>query len=115
MAEKTEITALQQENVAQTMRDVITELGETALLVSPNEEGGATIFTAPILASIPEKRRIEDLTEKTQRAAEFLKPARRKGTARLSDLQSLIDWASRFKGDTTALFARPDMAAPTLT
>ena len=103
------------ENPAQTMRKAMETIGMAECIVMPNDEKGETPFNTPHLVSIPEKRRIEDVTDKIQRAAEFLKPARRKGTARLSDLQSLIDWASRFKGDTTALFAQPNMAAPTLT
>lgn len=115
MAERTEIAALRQENPAETMRDTMAELGLTEAILTPNFEGGGTAFNAPYAIAIPEKRRVEDLTPLHRAATEFLKPARRKGTARLADLASLIAWANRFKGDTSVLFAKPDMVAPTLT
>ncbi|WP_231582131.1 DUF2303 family protein [Puniceibacterium sp. IMCC21224] len=55
------------------------------------------------------------MTSHHRAAAEYLKPARRKGTAHLSDLGSLITWANRFKGETSVLFGKPDLTAPTLT
>lgn len=96
-------------NTAETVRDIMAELGSHEIVQTPTNP------TAPNLVSVPEKRQIQDLTEMHRNAAEFIKPLRRKGTARLADLQSLITWANRFKGDTSALFAYPDMSAPTLT
>lgn len=97
-------------NIAETIRDVMLERGDHETLIIPQID-----FTQPHLISMPEKRRVEDLTHKTHAAAEYLKPARRKGTATLNDLRSLIDWANRFKGPTSALFAQNDMADPSLT
>lgn len=102
---------LSHENTAETMRDVMADLGHSEHLITPT---GMDLST-PHLIGVPEKRTVVDLTPYHLAATEFLKPARRKGTARLDDLQSLIDWAIRFKGDTSALFAKPDMKAPTLT
>lgn len=112
-----DITTISAENTAETMRDVMAEIGnhENVHPAYDNTETDNTPFTVPHLVSVPEKRRIEDLTEKHRAALEYLKPARRRGTARFADLQSLITWTNRFKGDTSALFAKPDMTAPTLT
>ncbi|MCI5042086.1 MAG: YfdQ family protein [Donghicola eburneus] len=72
-------------------------------------------MTAPFLESVPQKRDIKDLTKAHLEAAQFLKPTRRKGTAKLKDLDSFIAWSNRFKGETSALFADPEMAQPKLT
>lgn len=112
--EQTDTVAAVMENPAQTMRDVMATIGLAERIASPDDIDG-TCFTNPHFISLPEERRIEDLTPYHREAAEYLKPARRKGTARLDDLASIIAWANRFKGGTSALFAKPDMTAPTLT
>ncbi|SLN36878.1 hypothetical protein AQS8620_01326 [Aquimixticola soesokkakensis] len=99
------------ENEAQTMRDVMEALGHHEKIETPEGHD----LTKAHLITLPEKRTVKDLTSDHRAALEYLKPARRKGTARLEDLDSLIIWANRFKGDTSALFAKPDMSAPTLT
>lgn len=99
------------ENVAETMRDTMAELGTHDEITTPFDFD----LTTPHLVTLPEKRRTEDLTARHIAAAEFLKPLRRKGTARLSDLDSIIAWANRFKSEDSALFANPDMDAPSLT
>lgn len=99
------------QNPAETMRDVMHAIAKHEVITQPD----ANTPLGAYLISQPEKRTVVDLTRQLREAAEYLKPTRRKGTARLSDLQSLIDWTNRFKGDTSALFANPDMAAPSLT
>lgn len=106
-----EITTYPLANTAETMRDVMEKIGGTEHITVPDDFD----FTKAHLVAKPSHREIQDLTPLHRTAAEFLKPARRKGTARLDDLQSIIEWANRFKGETSALFAKPDMAAPTLT
>lgn len=98
-------------NVAQTMRDVMADIGTHDDVATP--EG--LDLTKPHLVAVPTHRKIVDLSEFHQKHQEFLKPARRRGCAKLSDLNSLIAWANRFKGDTSVLYANPDMSAPTLT
>lgn len=98
------------ENVAQTMRDVMAKLGAIEQLNEPSDSA----FVEPVLYSVPHGRNIEDLTEAYREAAEYLTPLRRKGTAALTDLASLINWANRFKGESSALFANPNMSAPSL-
>lgn len=100
------------ENPAETMRKVMAELGKSEALPIPEEGAqncGATLITTPT------GRNVENLTEIHRKAAEYLKPARRRGTATLYDLDSLITWTNRFKGETSALFAKPDMTSPSLT
>jgi len=99
------------ENVAETMRDTMADLTHHAEIEPPLGFN----LTTPHLITLPEKRRTEDLTARHIAAAEFLRPLRRRGTARLSDLASIIAWANRFKSDHSALFANPDMQTPSLT
>ena len=106
-----ELAQFSTENPAATMRDVMEKIGGTEHITRPEDYD----LTSAHLVAMPSHRKVEDLTAKHREAAEFLKPARRKGTARLDDLQSLIDWANRFKGPTSALFAKPDLNAPTIT
>ena len=106
-----EITSHPLTNTAETMRDVMEKIGGTEHITAPDDFD----LTKAHLVATPSHRTVHDLTDKHRNAAEYLKPARRKGTARLDDLQSIIEWANRFKGETSALFAKPDMTAPTLT
>ncbi|MEX5565226.1 DUF2303 family protein [Pseudophaeobacter sp. 1A16562] len=98
-------------NPAETMRDVMEKIG----LHDPVELADDLDLTKPQMVAVPQHRDIKNLTSDVRAAAEYLKPARRKGTAQIEDLQSLIDWSNRFSGDTSVLFAKPDMAAPRLT
>lgn len=109
--ETDEMPGAHQPNIAQTIRDIMEKTNHADPVFNPEDFD----LTKAHLLSVPEKRTIQDLTDKHRSAAEYLKPARRKGTARFADLASLITWANRFKGETSALFAKPDMSAPTLT
>lgn len=100
------------ENPAETMRKVMTELGVTEQIHHPAIKN---ILTQPLLVSLPQGRKVEDLTSHMRTAAEFLKPARRKGTAKMKDMDSFIAWSTRFKGETSALFANPSRDAPSIT
>ncbi len=99
------------ENPAVTMRDVMKEIGKHDTILVPGDLG----LTTSHLITVPTHRHVQDLTDIHRKAMEYLKPARRNGTARLDDLRSFIDWTNRFKGETSALFANPDINAPTLT
>ena len=99
------------ENPAQTMRDTMREIGLTELIDSPTDKGD---LLSPWVVTIPTGRTIENLTQQRLEAAQLFKPLRRKGTARLKDLDSLIAWANRFKGDSSVLFSDPDQSNPTL-
>ena len=109
---------IQRTSDAEVIIDLMKDIGHHDAIPAQNgfeTAEDATPFTTANLISLPRDRRVEDLTAIRRAAAEYLRPARRRGTARLDDLQSLIDWTNRFKGDTSALFAKPDMANPTLT
>lgn len=108
-----ETTAIQ--NPAETMREVMEQIGLTETLAKPTDTEGGTPFTAPHVVTVTDKRSVHDLTSHHRQAAEYLKPARRKGTAYLRDLDSLVAWTNRFKGENSVLFANPDIDKPSLT
>lgn len=97
-------------NIAESVRELIEANGDISFVHMP-----ANVLTEPLLVSHPQVRVISDLTEKMRSAAQYMRPARRSGTARLATLQSLIDWANRFKGESSALYANPDQSSPSLT
>lgn len=100
-----------QMNFAETVRDITRDNGEHKPVETPQ-----TIDLSKLhVIDLPETRKTVDLTDQIRKAAEYLKPHQRKGTARLSDLDSMITWANLFKGDTSIIFANPDMDAPTMT
>lgn len=103
--------AVGESGTAYIVRDIMQNFGACNTIAPPE---GYDLST-PHLVDMPTFRNTVDLSKFHREAAEFFKPLRRKGTAQLADLQSIIDWANRFKGDTSALFANPDMSAPTLT
>ncbi|MDD9738465.1 DUF2303 family protein [Marinovum sp. SP66] len=99
------------ENPAETMRKVMDEIGHAdAISFAEHHHPGE-----PFLVSVPKGREVKDLTHAMHAIAARVKPFHRKGTARLETLASLIDWANRFKGGSSTLFANPDMTAPSLT
>lgn len=99
-------------NVAETASELALKFGHHGEI---DTHGGETPFTDAALITLPTGRTVTDITSQIRAAAQFLKPAQRKGTAQLQDLASLIDWTNRFKGDTSALFANNDRARPSLT
>lgn len=105
-------TPIPTKNIAETVRDLMADSADVSIITG---EGDNNALTTPVLLSVPHGRKVEDVTKHIREAAQYLKPARRKGTARLATLQSLIDWANRFKGATSILYANPDRTAPSLT
>lgn len=99
------------QNPAETMQKVMEDIGHH----DPIDLAETLDLSKPQMVAVPRHREVKNLTSEVRAAAEYLKPARRKGTAHIDELQSLIDWGNRFKGDDSALFAKPDMAAPKLT
>lgn len=97
-----------QGNIAATVAKLAKEFGGFEFITNPEDRG-------PHLISMPEGRRVEDVTAQHLAALEFFKPLRRTGTARLQELDSFTAWANRFKGDSSAIFAHADMREPTLT
>lgn len=99
------------ENIAETIFDISKKLTPIERINSDS----ANPTTKPHLLSVPDGRKVVDATEMHIKALEYLRPIRRKGTANLADLESLISWSNRFKGESSALFASPDMKSPKLT
>jgi hypothetical protein len=67
-----------------------------------NDNGELTLYS-PFMARMHQP--IRDVTDHDPET----------GTARLKDLESLVAWANRFKGDSSGLFANPVMDTPSLT
>lgn len=99
------------ENIAKTVADLVRESGDVEI-ISGNL---SSTVDEPVFASIPDGRKLEDITAKVRAAQSFLKPIQRKGTANMTTLQSVIAWALRFKGEGSVLFAKNDDKAPSLT
>lgn len=98
-------------NIAETMRQTVEEL-------APHEVvnlGNLRPFHDAHIITHAAARTVENLTDEHRNAAEYLKPARRRGTAKLATLDSLIDWANRFKGESSVLFVDPKITSPSLT
>ncbi|ETX26621.1 DUF2303 family protein [Roseivivax isoporae] len=75
----------------------------------------AITLRTPFLVDVPAHRRVEDHTKVLRDALLHDKPMRRTGTAKLTTLDSLIDWAVRFKSDASVLYARRSQSEPSLT
>lgn len=98
----------ERENIAQTVARIAQRFGDTHAMNT--HDAGVALF------SLPESRKIVDLTAELRKHAEYAQPFARRGTARLTDLASLIDWANRFKGDTSVLYASlKEGAGPAIT
>ena len=95
--------ATEQKNIAETIIDTMKELGNVQTISAPET---ANDLTAPHLVAVPNGLNVEDLTGQHFAALTRLKPLRRTGTARLTDLASFIEWTNRFSGDEAAIFAQ---------
>lgn len=98
------------ENYLQTALRELDQFSDFEHINLPNDKP-----TAAHLITVPKGKEVKDLTMEVRRAAEYFKPLRRTGTAKLTDLQSLILWANRFKGDSSVLYAKNNMQEPSLT
>ena len=100
------------ENIAQTVAKLMEQGGEVDILPPEKVTRG---LTEPLLMAVPSGQKVEDFTRQLREAQQILKPLKRKGTAKLSTIESVIEWANRFKGAGSILYAQNDGAAPTLT
>lgn len=92
------------ENIAQTVAKILEQNGSTDVLNLTDEAPDVRI-NMPTLLSVPAGQTIKDVTKEIRDALEFMQPLRRRGTARLTTIDSLIGWANRFKGDNSVLYA----------
>ncbi|MTH76340.1 DUF2303 family protein [Paracoccus aestuariivivens] len=86
-------------NIAETLLAELPRMGEVQVISSPSDG-------LPFIVAVPDGLKVEDLTAKNRALAEALKPLQRTGKAVLTDLDSLITWTNRFKGDHSVIFGQ---------
>jgi hypothetical protein len=101
-----------EQNIAETFFDRLPGLSAPTTISNPHESDAA--LATPHLVLAPQGQNLHDLTAKYREAQEYLAPLRRKGTAQLHDLDSLVAWANRHKGPSSVLYA-DDGKSPSLT
>ncbi|SIS98201.1 DUF2303 family protein [Paracoccus saliphilus] len=89
-------------NIAETVIEEMKRVGEVQFVSLPTAEAPET----PYIVAAPEGMKLHDLTAQHRSVMEALRPLQRKGKAQLADLDSLIAWTNRFKGEATALFGQ---------
>lgn len=95
------------ENVAETVARIMTDTAAPTVI----RDG---VDGEPLLIAHTTAVKVTDMTESLTKAMAQFQPTRRKGTDTLTTLGSLIDWANRFKGESSVLFADKNPAAPSL-
>jgi hypothetical protein len=107
------------QNIAETVASIMQRLpGAEPRIVEINHHippSGARESIKPLIADVPEGRKIQDMTDLIWRELTRLKPARRTGVAHLTDLRSFVEWTIRNMGDSTVVFADRDRANPSVT
>ena len=100
------------ENIAQTVAQLMANQADVTVL-PPTDI--ARSLLQPLIVSVPDGRKVVDLTDSLHKAMLLLKPFARKGHATMQTADSLITWANRFKGSESMLFAnnKPDQLALT--
>lgn len=101
-----------EENMLQTAIKTMAKPCEHEIVLATSATDALSPMT--MISAVPNDMKIHDLSPEIDKLATKLQPWRRTGTARLSDLDSLIAWTNRHKGDTSALFAE-DGEKPVLT
>lgn len=91
------------ENIAQTVAKIMKQNGAVDILPAANV---ARDLYDPLLVAVPAGQQVQDFTAKLREHQQLLKPFQRKGTANLTTVASLIEWANRFKGDNSVVFGR---------
>ncbi|RNF34065.1 DUF2303 family protein [Paracoccus methylarcula] len=89
-------------NIAETVIEEMKRVGEVQFVSLPTAEAPET----PYIVAAPEGMKLHDLTAQHRSVMEALRPLQRKGKAQLADIDSLITWTNRFKGEATALFGQ---------
>lgn len=100
------------ENIAQTVAKIMEQNGSVDVIESRLL---ARDLNTPLLLAVPQGQQVQDFTAKLRDAQQMLKPFMRKGTARMADLPSLIQWALRFKANNSVLYALNTSDTPGLT
>lgn len=89
-------------NIAETVIEEMKRVGEVQFVSLPSAEAPEQ----PYIVAAPEGMKLHDLTAQHRAVIEALRPLQRKGKAQLADLDSLIAWTNRFKGEATTLFGQ---------
>lgn len=95
--------ATEQKNIAESIIETMKELGHVQTISEPYE---GQELTTPTIVAVPAGLGVKDLTDQHIAALERLKPLRRAGTAKLTDLDSFIAWTNRFKGAESVIFSQ---------
>ena len=97
---------IEQKNVADSVIDLMKELGNVQIVCEPEATGDGEDLTRPTFYALPKNVVLHDMTAAKIAAMSRLKPLRRTGSARMEDLASFNDWVNRFKGDTSVIYAQ---------
>lgn len=103
--------ATEQKNIAETIFEKAEEYCGVQTLATPIDGDDLVV---PYIVALPHGLKVTDLTDQHIAALERLKPLRRAGTAKLTDLDSFVAWVNRFKGDQSVIFSQL-VPAPKLT
>lgn len=100
------------ENVAQTVAKLMTQNSAVSVIDKTTVDRK---LGEPLLIAVPQGQQVQDYTKHLREAQQLLKPFQRKGTAKLTTVASLVEWANRFKGPGSVLYAQNDGTTPSLT
>lgn len=89
-------------NIAETVIEEMKRTQAVQIISQPS----ASDVEVPFIVAAPIDIKLHDLTAQHRAVLEALKPLQRKGHASLTDIDSLIAWTNRFKGDDTVLFGQ---------
>lgn len=89
-------------NIAETVIEEMKRTQAVQIISQPS----ASDAELPFIVATANEMKLHDLTAQHRAVLEALKPMQRKGRASLTDIDSLITWTNRFKGDDTVLFGQ---------
>lgn len=95
-------------NIVESTQNIVETLSQHHVILNESKPD------APFLVTVPVGRTVQDLTPHIHKAAATFKPIRLKGTAKMSDVESLIQWTNRFKDQNSALFCNTGKTEPSL-
>jgi uncharacterized protein YfdQ (DUF2303 family) len=100
------------ENIAQTVANIMEQIGAVDVM---DITTATRRIDDPLVLAVPAGQTVQDFTDRLRQVQQILKPYQRKGTAKLTTVRSLIDWANRFKGENSIIYAQNDAANLSLT
>ena len=100
------------ENIAQTVAKIMEQNGEIAILDAPKIRRS---LSDPLLIAVPNGQTVRDFTIELRASQCMMNPFQREGTAKLTTVDSLIEWANRFKGENSVIYAQNEATKLSLT